>query len=91
MKEFHIYTHKLAAMQDLDCIVFNEAHLIITVFNYWQTMVDLALIHNVCMQFIYLTATLLLTMQATFKEQNNLMSLKVIQVFTNQQKLFYMM
>jgi len=54
-------------------------------------MVDLALIHNVCMQFIYLTAILLLTMQATIKEQNNLMSLKVIQVFTNQQKLFYMM
>lgn len=46
MKEFHIYTHKLAAMQDLDCIVFNEAHLIITVFNYCQTMVDLTLIQH---------------------------------------------
>lgn len=89
-KQFRTYTHKLAATQDLDRIVFNEAHLTITASDYCQAMVNLALIRNVRTQFVYLTATLPLTMQATFEEQNNLMSPKVIQIFTNRRNLFYM-
>jgi len=90
-KQFHTYTHKLVTTQDLNCIVFDEAHLIITASDYCQAMINLALIRNVRTQFVYLTATLSLTMQATFEEQNNLMSSKVIQIFTNRQNLFYMM
>lgn len=43
MKQFHTYTQRLAATQDLDCIVFNKTHLIITAFNYCQAMANLAL------------------------------------------------
>jgi hypothetical protein len=41
-------------------------------------MVDLALIYNICTQFVYLIATLLLIIQAVFEEQNNLANPKVI-------------
>ena len=61
-EQFQTYTHKLAATQDLGRIVFNEAHLTITASDYCQAMVNLALIRNVRIQFIYLTATLPLTM-----------------------------
>ena len=67
-EQFRTYTHRLAAMQDLGRIVFDEAHLTVTVSDYRQAMVDLALIRNVRTQFIYLTATLPLIIQATFKE-----------------------
>ncbi len=42
------------------------------------------------MQFVYLIATLLLIMQATFKEQNNLVNPKVIRALINRQNLFYL-
>jgi hypothetical protein len=41
--------------------VFDKAHLTITASDYHQAIVDLTLIHNVCTQFVYLTATLLPT------------------------------
>jgi hypothetical protein len=53
-------------------------------------MVDLALIRNARTQFVYLTATLPLTIQATFEEQNNLVNPKVIRASTNWRNLFYM-
>jgi superfamily II DNA helicase RecQ len=57
-EQFRTYAHKLAATQDLGRIVFDEAHLTITASDYRRAMVDLALIHNVRTQFVYLTATL---------------------------------
>jgi superfamily II DNA or RNA helicase len=89
-EQFRTYAHKLAATQDLGRIVFDEAHLTITASDYRQAMVDLALIRNVRTQFVYLTATLPPTMQATFEEQNNLVNPKVIRASTNRRNLFYM-
>lgn len=89
-EQFRTYTHRLAATQDLGRIVFDEAHLTVTASDYRQAMVDLALIRNVRTQFVYLTATLPLTMQATFEEQNNLVNPKVIRASTNRQNLFYL-
>jgi superfamily II DNA helicase RecQ len=53
-------------------------------------MVDLALLRGVRTQFVYLTATLPPTMQATFEEQNNLAHAKVVRASTNRRNLFYM-
>jgi superfamily II DNA helicase RecQ len=89
-EQFRTYTHKLAATQNLGRIVFDEAHLTVTASEYRQAMVDLALIRNVRTQFVYLTATLPPTMQATFEEQNNLVNPKVIRASTNRRNLFYM-
>ena len=89
-EQFRTYAHKLAATQDLGRIVFDEAHLTITASDYRQAMVDLALIRNVRTQFVYLTATLPPTIQATFEEQNNLVNPKVIRASTNRRNLFYM-
>lgn len=89
-KSFRAYAYKLAAAQDLDRIVFDKAHLTVTASDYRQAIVDLALLRGVRTQFIYLTATLPPTMQATFKEQNNLVHPKVVQASTNQRNLFYM-
>jgi hypothetical protein len=46
-KQFRTYAHKLAVMQDLGRIVFNEAHLIIIASDYRQAIVDLALVRNI--------------------------------------------
>lgn len=89
-EQFRTYTHKLAATRDLGRVVFDEAHLTITAFKYRPAMVDLALIRSVRTQFVYLTATLPPTMQATFEEQNNLVSPKVIRVSTNRPNISYM-
>ena len=89
-KSFRAYAHKLAGAQDLDRIVFDEAHLIVTVSDYRQAMVDLGLLQSVRTQFVYLTATLPLTMQAAFEEQNNLVHPKVVRALTNRRNLFYM-
>lgn len=88
-KLFRTYTYKLAAAQDLNRIIFNKVHLIVTASNYHQAMVNLALFRSIYIQFIYLTATLLLIIQAAFKEQNNLVYPKVVQVLINQYNLFY--
>jgi len=89
-EQFRTYAYKLAATQDLGRIVFDEAHLTITASDYRQALVDLALIRNVRTQFVYLTATLPPTIQATFEEQNNLVNPKVIRVSTNRRNLFYL-
>jgi superfamily II DNA helicase RecQ len=57
-EQFRTYTHWLAAIQDLGRIVFDKAHLTVTVSDYRQTIVDLALIRNIYIQFIYLIVTL---------------------------------
>ena len=46
-KQFRAYTHRLAATQDLGRIVFDKAHLTMTLSDYRQAMVDLALIRHV--------------------------------------------
>jgi superfamily II DNA or RNA helicase len=88
--QFRTYTLKLAATQALGRIVFDEAHLTVTASDYRAAMVDLALIRNARTQFVYLTATLPPTIQATFEEQNNLVNPKVIRASTNRRNLFYL-
>jgi hypothetical protein len=58
-KQFQTYAYKLAVMQDLGRIVFDKAHLTIIASDYRQAMVDLALVRNIRMQFVYLTVILL--------------------------------
>jgi hypothetical protein len=67
-KQFRTYTYKLAVTQDLGRIMFDETHLIITASDYRQAMVDLALVRNIRMQFVYLTATLLPIIQVMFEK-----------------------
>jgi hypothetical protein len=59
-KQFRTYAYKLAATQDLGRIMFDEAHLTITASDYRQAIVDLALVRNIRMQFVYLIVILLL-------------------------------
>ena len=64
---FRAFAAQLAAQQELDRIVVDEAHLIVTASDYRLAMVDLALIHSVRTQFVYLTATLPPSMQDDFE------------------------
>jgi hypothetical protein len=48
--------------------MFDEAYLIVIASDYRRAIVDLALIRNIRTQFVYLTATLLLIIQAMFEE-----------------------
>jgi superfamily II DNA helicase RecQ len=89
MEQFRTYAYKLAATQDLGRIMFDEAHLMIIASDYRQAIVNLALIHNIYTQFVYLTIILPPIIQAIFEEQNNLVNPKVIRVSTNQRNLFY--
>ena len=89
-KQFRAYARKLVATQELDRIVLDEAHLTVTASEYRQAMVDLAAIRDVRTQFVYLTATMPPTLQATFEEQNHLVHPKVIRASTNRRNLFYM-
>jgi superfamily II DNA helicase RecQ len=89
-KQFRTYAYKLAVMQDLGRIMFDEAHLTIIASNYCQAIIDLALVRNIRTQFVYLTVTLLPIIQAAFEEQNNLVYPKIIRVSTNRRNLFYL-
>ncbi len=82
-KAFRAYAYKLAATGNLKRIVLDKAHFTITASKYRTAIVDLALIREVCTQFVYLTATLLSTLQARFKLQNNLINLKIVCASTN--------
>jgi superfamily II DNA helicase RecQ len=88
-KAFRAYAYKLAATGSLGQIVLDEAHFTVTASEYRAAIVDLALIRGVRTQFVYLTATLPLTLQAQFEVQNNLINPKIIRASTNQQNLFY--
>ena len=82
-KAFRAYTYKLATKGELERIVLDEAYFTIMISEYRATIVDLALIHRVRIQFIYLTTTLLPTIQAQFELQNNLVNPKIIYTSTN--------
>lgn len=86
---FCTFAAQLAARQELDRIVIDKAHLTVTDSDYRRSMVQLALICSVETQFVYLTATLLLSMQGTFEQQNNLLRPKVVQALTNRLLLSY--
>jgi hypothetical protein len=88
-EQFRIYAYKLAVIQDLGRIMFDEAYLTIIVSDYRQAIVDLALIRNIRTQFVYLTAILLPIIQAMFEKQNSLVNPKVIRASTNRRNLFY--
>lgn len=88
--QFYRLAARLVARQELDCIIVDKAHLTVTVSKYWQAMVNLALLWAVRTQFIYLTATLLLSLQGWFKEQNHLVRPRVVQALTNCRNLFYL-
>ena len=59
-----MYTYRLAAIGELGQIVLDKAHFTVTASEYCAAMVDLALICRVQIQFVYLTATLPLSLQA---------------------------
>lgn len=88
--KFRSFAARLAAKQELDRIVVDEAHLTVTASDYRQAMVDLALIRSVRTQFVYLTATLPPSMQGKFEEQNHLVRPRVVRASTNRKNLFYM-
>ncbi|KAJ6438068.1 P-loop containing nucleoside triphosphate hydrolase protein [Purpureocillium lavendulum] len=86
---FRAFAAQLAAKQELDRIVVDEAHLTVTASDYRPAMVDLALIRSVRTQFVYLTATLPPGMQDDFELQNHLVRPRVVRASTNRKNLFY--
>ena len=87
---FREFAHRMAATQELDCIVLDEAHLTVTASEYRRAMVDVGTIRTVRTQFLYLTATLPPAMQTRFEEQNNLVNPKVVRASANRSNMFYM-
>ena len=57
--------------------------------EYRPSIVELATIRSLRTQFVYLTATLLLSMRAEFDERNYLHYPKVIRVSSNRPNIFY--
>lgn len=86
---FRAFAAQLAAKQELDRIVVDEAHLTVTASDYRPAMVDLALIRSVRTQFVYLTATLPPSMQEGFELQNHLVRPRVVRASTDRKNLFY--
>jgi superfamily II DNA helicase RecQ len=68
----------------------DECYLTIIAARYQQSIVDLVAIRSLHTQFVYLTATLLLSIQAEFEERNHLLRPKVIQALSNWPNIFYM-
>jgi superfamily II DNA helicase RecQ len=89
-QDFFKYARTLVSQQKLDRIVVDECHLTITAAGYRQSIVDLVAIRSLRTQFVYLTATLPLSMQAEFEERNHLLRPKVIRASSNRPNIFYM-
>ncbi|KAI7204722.1 hypothetical protein KC365_g17890 [Hortaea werneckii] len=90
IKDFCKYARVLISQQKLDCIVVDGCHLTVTAVEYRLSMVDLTAIRVLRTQFIYLTATLPLSMQVEFEEQNHLLRPRTIRAPSNRPNLFYM-
>jgi hypothetical protein len=82
-KDFIIYAQGLVARQKLDRIVVDECYLIVTAAEYRLTMVDVIAVRCLRIQFIYMTATLPLSIQAEFEERNYLVCPTTIRASSN--------
>jgi superfamily II DNA helicase RecQ len=71
-KDFIKYARRLIAEQKLDRIVIDKCYLTVIAAEYRPSIVELITIRSLRTQFVYLTATLLPSMQAEFDERNYL-------------------
>lgn len=62
---FRTYIHRLDAANALDHVVFDECHLVITAFSYRPSLRLIKELQILRYQFVYLTATLQLTIEGT--------------------------
>jgi superfamily II DNA helicase RecQ len=88
-KDFIKYACRLVAEQKLDRIVVNECHLTVVAAAYRPSIIELIAIRSLRTQFVYLTATLPLSMRAEFEERNYLYNPIVIRVLSNRLNIFY--
>jgi superfamily II DNA helicase RecQ len=84
------YARRLIAEQKLDRIMVNECHLTVVAAEYRPSIIELTAIRSLRTQFVYLTATLPLSIQAEFEERNYLYYPIVIRVPSNRPNIFYM-
>jgi superfamily II DNA helicase RecQ len=88
-KDFVKYARRLIAKQKLDRIVIDECHLTVIAAKYRPSIIELTTIRSLRTQFVYLTATLLLSMRTEFEERNYLYHPKVIRASSNRPNIFY--
>jgi superfamily II DNA helicase RecQ len=89
-KDFIKYTRRLIAEQKLNRIVIDECHLTVIAAEYRPSIVQLITIRSLRTQFVYLTATLPLSMRAEFDKRNYLHHPKIIRASSNRLNIFYM-
>lgn len=71
-KDFIKYARRLIAEQKLDRIVIDECHLTVITAEYRPSIVEFTTIRSLRTQFVYLIATLPLSIRAEFEERNYL-------------------
>jgi superfamily II DNA helicase RecQ len=69
--------------------MIDEYHLTMIAAEYRPSIVELTAIRSLRTQFVYLTATLLPSMQTEFEERNYLYHPKVIRASSNRPNIFY--
>jgi superfamily II DNA helicase RecQ len=69
--------------------VIDECHLTVIAAEYRPSIVELTTIQSLRTQFVYLTATLPLSMRAEFDKRNYLHHPKVIRASSNRPNIFY--
>jgi superfamily II DNA helicase RecQ len=70
--------------------VIDKCYLTVIAAEYRLSIVELITIRSLRTQFVYLTATLPLSMQAEFDERNYLHYPKVIRASSNRPNIFYL-
>jgi superfamily II DNA helicase RecQ len=88
-KDFIKYAYRLVAEQKLDRIVVDKCHLTVVAAIYRPSIIELIAIRSLRTQFVYLTATLLLSIRAEFEERNYLYDPIVIRAPSNRPNIFY--
>ena len=88
-KDFIKYARRLIAEQKLDRIVVDECHLTVVVAEYRPSIIELTAIRSLRTQFVYLIATLLLSIRAEFEDRNYLYYPTVIRAPSNRPNIFY--
>jgi hypothetical protein len=83
------YARRLVIEQKLDRIVIDECHLTMVTAEYWPSIIELTAIWSLRTQFVYLTATLPLSMRAEFEERNYLYHPIMIRAPSNWLNIFY--
>ena len=79
----------MIAEQKLDRIVSDECHLTVIAAKYRPSIVEFTAIQSLRTQFVYLTATLLPSMQAEFEERNYLHQPQIVRASSNRLNILY--